>query len=154
RIVRDDEDRHAEILVQALEERDDLSPRFLIEVSRRLVAQKELGARDDGPGDGNTLAFTAGETLRNVFFAMREPHARERLSSPPAALAKADTGVAKRKRDVVDRVRPRQEVERLEHEPHERVAQGRELRIGEAGDIVTGEPDAPGRRCVQATELV
>ena len=65
RIVGDENDGDALLLVEPLEHLEDLLARARIEVPRRLVREEHLGAVDERARDGDALLLAAGELGRD-----------------------------------------------------------------------------------------
>src|SRR5215203_3872310 len=59
RVMRDDENRRAQQLIDLEQRFDDQNTGFGIECTRRLVAEQDLRLLDDGAGDGNPLLLAA-----------------------------------------------------------------------------------------------
>src|SRR5438105_1976035 len=73
---------------------------------------------------------------------------------PRATLARRDSAVEERQLDVLERARPGEQVEHLEHEADLRVAHVGQLVAREARDVLAVEPVAAGRRAIEAAEQV
>src|SRR5579875_3639131 len=86
--------------------------------------------------------------------AVAEAHHGQGRLRPFEPLGLGQAGVLQRQRHVGQRPRPRNQVERLEHEADVAVAQVREVVLVEAADVDTIDPVAPAGRHVQAAEDV
>src|SRR5436190_1727489 len=83
-----------------------------------------------------------------------EPDRGQPLAGARAPRSGRQPRVDQRELDVFQRARPGQEVERLEDEPDLAVADPRELGPREAGDVLTVQDVAAGRRRVKTAEHV
>ena len=64
--MRDEDDRHAELGAQSLEQPHDLRLDRHVERGRRLVGDQKLGLGQERHGDHDALAHAAGELVRIV----------------------------------------------------------------------------------------
>ena len=126
-----------------------------VEVAGRLVAHQDRGAVDERPGDRHALLLAAGELGGMVVEPVGQADTLERLAGPFAALAGGDPpGIDHRQFDILQRRRPRQEVEVLEHEAEVAVADRSALILGERHHLPVVEPVASGTGAVEAAERV
>ena len=132
RLVRHEDHRHPALAVQALEERDDLEARRGVEVAGRLVGEEQRRAPDERARDRDALLLAARELARQVALAVAEPDLAERGARALALLGRGDAPVDERQLDVLERARPRDQVEALEDEPDLAVAERRRARRGPA----------------------
>ena len=65
----------------------DALPGVGIQIAGRLVREQHGGMRHEGAGDGHALLFAAGQLLRVVRGARRQPHLFERLRRRGAGIA-------------------------------------------------------------------
>ena len=144
------------VAVQLLEHAQDLHAAPGVQVPGRLVGEEELRAVDQRPRDGHALLLAAGELRGFVVHAVAQAHALEHLrrALAPFAFRPGVGRVADRHHHVLQRARPRKQVERLEDEADHAVAQVRALVGGGAGDLVAVQPVLAGGRVVQAAEDV
>ena len=77
-------------------------------------ARSRSGLVHERAGDGHALLLAAGELRRAVVDAIGQADRLERRSRE--AVVPVAVGVEQRQLDVLERARPRQEVEGLEHE--------------------------------------
>ena len=108
---------------EAVEHAEHLVGRLGVEVAGGLIREQDRRRRHESAGDRDALLLTAGELLRLVVDAVGESDELERREGAGAALGAADPRVEQRKLDVGERRHPRDQVERLEHEPDLPVAQ-------------------------------
>ena len=126
-VVGDEDDRPAGG-VELVEEAHDVRAGVAVEVAGRLVGQDERRLRDERPGDRDPLLLAAGQLGRLVVEPVAQPEPLERGLRPGGPLAARDALVQQRRRDVVERRRPRQQVVRLEDEPDRPAAEPRPAR--------------------------
>ena len=82
RIVGDEDDGDALVLVELLEHFKDLLAGVGIEVPRRLVGEEHLGAVDERPRDGDALLLAAGELGGLMVDAVRQADFVQHLHGP------------------------------------------------------------------------
>src|SRR5690606_30203751 len=89
-IVRDEQVREPELVLQVLEDVQHLRLNGDVERRDRLVRDDELRAQGERSRDADTLALTAGELVRVAVLQRRvEAHARQQLRNPRLALGPA-----------------------------------------------------------------
>ena len=71
KVVRDEDDRHAEFMLQAPDELKNLRLHGHVERRGGLVGDQQLRPRDEGRGNHHALAHAAGEFVRIVMEAFR-----------------------------------------------------------------------------------
>ncbi len=71
-VVRDDDDRLAEIAIQRHQQRHDFLRRMGVQVAGRFVGQQQVGIGGQCPGDRHTLLLAAGEFVGPVVHAVRQ----------------------------------------------------------------------------------
>ena len=125
-----------------------------VEVAGRLVGEDQHRARDQRPGDGDALLLAAGELGRLVVEPVAEPEALERSPRALRPLVPRDALVDERRGDVLERGRPREEVERLEDEADGAAPDAGQVVVVERPDLRPGEPVAPGCRPIEAADDV
>src|SRR5262249_37723195 len=113
---------------------------------RRLVHER---ARDR-----HALPLAARQLVGAVVHAVRELHALQRALGAPLALRARDAGVHERELDVRERVRARQEVERLEHEADPAVPHARELVVLHARHELAVQPVLAGAGRIETADEV
>ena len=101
-------------------------------------ARSSDGLADERAGDGDALALAAGELVRPVVHAVREPDRLERRLGAGAPLGPRHAAVDERQLDVRERGRARQELEGLEDEA--------DLAVAEVGERVVRQRRARRRR--------
>ena len=117
-------------------------------------ASSSAGLGDERAGDRGALPLAARELAREVPAAVAETGAGEHLERAPAALVARHAAVQQRQLDVAQHARPREQVEALEDEADEPVAQHRQARRGEVRDLLVGEQVRALARRVEAAEDV
>ena len=140
--------------VQVEEKAKDLLAGAAVEVSGRLVCQEQRWLGHEGSRDRHALPLATRELSRLVLHPVLQPHSGERLDRAIAALPLAHPAVYERQLHVLQRGRPRQELEALEDESDLEIAHVRQLVVGEQADVAPGEPVTPGGRHVQAADDV
>ena len=156
-LVRDEDNRDAALPVELLEDVHDLAARARIEVSGRLVREDDRRLIDERSRDRNTLLLTARQLVRKVVKAVAKPDDLERLHGAAVALGPLHlrpTVVEQRQLDVVERRRPGQQVEALEHESDLLVAHDGELVLRHARDVLAVEEVFAAGGAVEAAEDV
>jgi hypothetical protein len=151
RVVGDEHDRPT-VRVQRAQDVEDVMAGLRVEVAGRLVGEDDRRVGDDGPGDGDPLLLAAGQLPRLVPEAVAEAEPLEGLAGARLALAARDALVQQRRRDVLERRGPRQEVVGLEDEADRPAADRGEAVVGEAGDRRARELVLARRRPVEAAE--
>jgi hypothetical protein len=86
-VVRDHDDGHPVLAVDAAEQIHDLPGRGRVQVAGRLVGQQQLGAADQGAGDGHALLLPARELRRQVAHARGQAQVGQHLLDAPGPLA-------------------------------------------------------------------
>src|SRR2546426_660936 len=74
------------IVLQSLKEVHHLETRLAVEISRRLVREKNRRAVQQRPRNRDTLLLAAGQLIRMVRRAIEQPHFGERRVRPAPAL--------------------------------------------------------------------
>src|SRR6266700_468372 len=88
-VVRDQDDRGVELLLQVLQEVEDLRLDSDVERGGRLVGDQQVRIVDQGHGDHGTLPHTAGELVRVLvepLLRLRDAHPVEHLDGPHPSL--------------------------------------------------------------------
>ena len=99
--------------VQLLEEGDECGAVDAIEVSGRLVREKDRRLADQCAGHGRALHLSARQLVRAVLGTRAHPQALEHRASSAAALRRRHAGEGKRQGDVVNDAEAGKQVERL-----------------------------------------
>ena len=115
--------------VQLVEQAHDVAARRRIEVAGRLVRQQDARLRDERPGHRDALALTARHLARPVHHSLAQARRARASASRARCVLALEPGVDQRQLDVVQGVRARQQVERLEYEADFLVADARELAV-------------------------
>ena len=85
-VVRDVDERHAEVALERLQEELHLLAQLQVERAERLVEQQHLRPVDDRAGERDPLALAARELNRLAVAVAVEPHRLQHLVDLPAAL--------------------------------------------------------------------
>jgi hypothetical protein len=124
-----------------------------VEVTRRLVGEKDHWIASHGARHGDTLLLTAGELRGIVLHAVRHPDALERVLHARLALRGRHAAVRERQLDVLVDREIADEVERLEDEADLPVANARAISRRELADrLATQDVAAVARRIEQAED--
>ena len=81
-IVRHDDERHADLVLETLELDLHLSPELAVERCERLVQQQDPRALHDRAGQRDSLALPAGELMRPAVCLRDKVHLGEHLLDP------------------------------------------------------------------------
>src|SRR5262245_7655085 len=112
--VRDEEDRHGELVPERAELIVEAVPGQLVEGSERFVEEQEPRARDERAGERGAHLHAARELAREAVGGVLEADLRERGERSGAALGPWRAGELERERGVVEDAAPRQELRILE----------------------------------------
>ncbi len=126
-----------------------------VEVAGRLVGEDDAAAAMTSARAMATRCCWPPESWFG-WWSTRSPSPTRSSASARAlvALARGDARVEERQLDVLERARPREEVEALEDEAERPVADLGELVAVEPRDLLAGEPVGAERRPVEAAEDV
>ena len=112
--MRDDDDRHAERLVDLLEQVENRLRGVRVEGAGGLVAQEVFRPRGEGAGDGHALLLAAGKLRGIVFCAVGQSDEFEQLGGAGLSLVALDAGDLEREADVAQHRALLEQVEALE----------------------------------------
>ena len=148
-----DDDRHAQLLVELAEDSHDEIACLRIHGPRRLIRQQQLRPVGKGDGDGHPLLLTAGQLVELVVHAILQPHPFQQLLGVGAVIL---TIQHHRHFNILKRRQERQQVAGIVL-PDE--ADGlafilNQLLVGDLQQIPFAYPHLPGRRPVEAAEDV
>ena len=118
------------LLVQLLQQVHHFLAVLRIEVTGRFVGQNQFRVGHYGTGNGHTLLLTAGELLREVLGTVADGHALHRLFDALLAFAGRHAHVEQRQFDVLIHVQLVNQVEALEYEADDTLAQAGALGFG------------------------
>ena len=153
-VVRDEQEREPELTLEIGEEVQDLGLDRDVERGDGLVAHQEARAEGQRPCDPDPLPLAAAERMRVARHVIAgQAHRVEQLAHPRGGRAARGTEVAKRLADdVADReARIQRRVPVLEHHLH-RPPEGAEPPLGDGGDVLALEHDAPPRHRKEAQD--
>src|SRR5215216_4720720 len=151
-VVGDHDHRDPAVGVEAGQQLQHLVARARVEVAGGLVGQQHGRLGDQGPGNGHALLLAARELGGPVLEPVPEPDRLQGLGGQAAALPPAQPPVDQRQADVGHRRGPGQQLEALEHEAHDPVADRGQLVPGQPGHVPSVEPQRPRGRPVQPAE--
>ena len=145
-VVRDEDERDAERLLERLELDLQILAQAGVERAERLVEQQHARPQHERAGQRDALLLTARELPGLALLVAGELHERERLADGLRALRLGDLLVLEAERDVVGDVEVREQRVALEHRV-DVAAVRRRLR-----DVLAVEQDAPARRPLEARD--
>ena len=102
----------------------------------------------------DTLALAPGQLWGAVAHAVSKPHELELFRGAPPSLLAADARVDQRQFDVVERRRPREEVEGLKDESDLSIADPRQLIVAQLAHELTAQPVLARGRRIETTDHV
>jgi len=132
-------DGHLVLPVESAQEIDHFASGLDVQVSRRLVAEENLGPVEERSGDRNPLPFAPGERRGTPSPSSREAHGIEKLvrtgADPRGVTASLATGEEGRESDVLPARQVIEEVVGLKDVAHHAVAKVTDLGVGERPQI-------------------
>src|SRR5471030_1751208 len=142
RLVRDEHDRDAALVLEPLEDVHHLDARAAVEIAGWLVGEENRRVVEQRARDRDALLLAAGQLIRMMISAVGEADCLERgkRAAPPFGRRDFRRTIQERQLDVLHRRRAREQVEALEDEPDLAVANRRELVVVQAGDVAILEP--------------
>jgi hypothetical protein len=135
-----DEDDGVALGLEIVEEGHDLDAGLGVEVAGGLVGEDDGGVVDQGAGDGDALALSAGELVGLVVHAGFEVDVAQGLFGALDALGGGGAVVDERQLDVVQSGGAGQQVEGLEDEADFLVADAGQFVVVERADELAVEP--------------
>ena len=147
--MRDDDDRHAGVARRVLQEPQDLLARYVVEGTRRLVAQEQTRLFGECASDGHALLLTAGELRREVAAPLRESHLGEYLRRIAVHMADVCCHL-----DVFERREVLYQIIELKDKAHFIPAVGGEILNAEMGDVPPTDKDLALTQRIHAAEDV
>ncbi len=126
----------------------------LVQCTGRLVGQQQLGAMNEGPGDGPALLFAAGQQAGPRLRAIGQIDAGQRLAGPGLARRAWDPTVSQGQRHVLQQRQARQQLVVLEDEADLLAAQSAAAPLVERRDLDPIEPVVAAGRALQAAKNV
>ncbi len=150
RVVRDEHQRGAVLAVEAEHEIGHLDAGGDVEVAGRLVGHEELRLARERARDRDALLLAAGKLARIVRRALREADAVEPRACPRRRVVGA--GELERQHHVLERGERGQELERLEHEAEQPLAQRGARVLVERAERLAVHVDLARGRLVEAGE--
>jgi hypothetical protein len=131
-VVSRKDEGDTEAAIQFAHEVDQLRGVVRIEVGGGLISENQSGTMDDGSGDRNALALSAGEQIGPLSGAGRETDAFKRGSGTLAPLAGSHTLHQQRKLDILSGSEDGDEIEGLKDEA--------DFLATESGPAARGQP--------------
>jgi hypothetical protein len=116
--VGDEHDGLTTLLVEAPQEGQHVVRHRRVEVPRRLIGKDQRRLVYQAAGDRDPLLLAAGELHRPMVRTLGQANPPERLARELIRLTALHSRVLARERDILQRGQRRDEVERLEYEPH------------------------------------
>src|SRR5947207_3000540 len=152
-LVRDHDDRLA-AAVQVAEHLHQLGAGGRVEVPGGLIGEQDGGLVHERPGDRDPLALAARQLVGPVVHPVAQPDPGERLGGVLAPLAGGLPRIDQRQLHIVERRRPRQQVERLEAESDLLVADAGQLITRQVAHLLPVQPVFARARRVEAADQV
>src|SRR5438477_9575733 len=140
--------------VQVAEHLHQLGAGGRVEVPGGLIGEQDGGLVHERPGDRDPLALAARQLVGPVVHPVAQPDPGERLGGVLAPLAGGLPRIDQRQLHIVERRRPRQQVERLEHESDLLVADAGQLVIRQVARLLPIQPVFARARRVEAADQV
>lgn len=140
--MRDDDDRHAEIVAEVGEQPEDRSGRLRIQAGRGLIREEHRRLGRQPAGDPDPLALATGKLGRIVVGPVQHADPVEQIAHAPVDLLVGQSEEAQRKGHILGRREPPEQVRGLEHRP-DRAAGGAQLPAGQMGELLPVHPDRP-----------
>lgn len=148
--MRDHDDGHAEVALNFEEQGENDFAGGGIEVTRRLVGEKNFGAVDQRTRDGGTLLFAAGKLGRPMADAFIETNVFERFANACGALGAIDFGEAQRKLDIFFEGHARKKVKGLKDHADGIAAVAGEVRGRKVREVLAVGADGAGSGAIEA----
>ena len=142
------------VACSSLEQAEHVGGRRRVEVAGRLVGEDHRRLGHQRPGDGDPLLLATRQLARRWSARSARPTCSSAASARSRRSAGSHAGVHQRQLDVAPRRQVGEQVELLEHEADEAVADVGELVLVEGCDVVAGEAEDSRRRHVEAPEDV
>jgi hypothetical protein len=119
--------------------REDLDRRRTVEISSRLVGEKDRRSIEDGARDRNTLTLTSRELVRTVMHPVCKSDTVQRSKRALSTTTPSALRVYERQLDILKRGLPRKKFKALKDEANLLVADLREFLRAHSADIATIE---------------
>ena len=149
--MRDQDDRHAERLVDVAEQGEDRRRRLRIERGRGFIAQQNLGLRRQRPGNADTLLLSAGQFRRIAVTLVGKADEFQQRTDALLDLGARAAGDFQRQRHVVEHGAHGQQIEVLE-DHSDLAADTDQFALRQAGDVGAVDNDPSRRRLFQAVD--
>jgi hypothetical protein len=153
-IVRGEDEGEAEAAVEVVHEVDELGGVAGVEVGGRLIGEHQGGTMDDGAGDGDTLAFAAGEQVGTLIGAGGEADTFKSGGGALTAFVAVESLDEQGELDVLGGGEYGDEIEGLKDETDLPAAQGGEALWIQLGGVYAIDEDAAGGGLVDAADEV
>jgi hypothetical protein len=153
-VVMSDEDDGFAALVQPVNEVQDFSAGFRIEVSGRFVGEDHEGIVHERAGDGDALLLATGQLVGAVVEAIAQADEGGQFEAAVVALLEVAALVEEGDLDIFEDAELGDEVIGLKDEPDALAADFRQLIIAHAGDILIPQKVLAGGGAVEATEEI
>src|SRR5580698_9158033 len=145
RVLRDiafmgDKNDRVALGLQTVKQRHDLDTGLRVEVSGGLIGQNDGRFVDQRARNGHTLPLTAGQFIRLMGHAGFHAYGGERTLRALHAFFGGNARINQRQLYVVQRGRPRQQIEGLKYESDFLVADARQFVVIEFADQLAVEP--------------
>src|SRR5690349_5940365 len=154
RVVRHDDDRFLELIIQTAQQRQHFLRALGIELPGGLVEENHRWIGDDRARDADTLLLSAGELSRIVVQTIVEPDDAQREPNALVSLLLRQRREKQGQLDVLIGRQNRQQVELLKHETDMSRAPRRELTRLHRAYLGAGDGDCAPIRLVESRDQV
>jgi hypothetical protein len=154
RVMRDNQDRRIQVLVELVDKLQDFRPRCGVEISRRLVREEDRGIDGKGTRYRNALAFAARKLVREVIHAVVKVNHLEKLFGPCLNFVEGPVTKVQWQSDIFKRTQRGEEIEELKDESDFVATDAREIVIPQAREVLTLDLDCAGGRTIQPSDQV
>ena len=139
-VVGDQQDRLT-ASVKAAEQLEHLLAALAVEGAGRFVGEHDRGLVGERPGDGQTLALSAGQHARGLPRLVADAEQIEQVTSMRLGGTPLASGDHRRHHDVLQRRHPLEQVEELEHDADVLAPHDRQAALIHAGERLPGDHD-------------
>ena len=152
--VMGDEHQRLRAIPSIPKEAEHLAGRRRVEIPGRLVRENDVRPVGQGARQRDPLLLPAGQLRRSGSVLLGNAEIAQQLVRRPTSLPAPPADQQQGELDVLDRRKGRHEIEELEHEADLAATENRQLRLAQAVDTVTVEPDLPCRRSIEPGQQV
>ncbi len=154
RIVRHHDDRFPVVAIERVQQVQDFIPRLAIEVTGRLVAEKEGWIGHNSAGDTYTLLLPTGELRRIVLRALRKPDNFQRDRRTFASFGFREASQKERQLDILRCCQFRQEIVELKYKADMLGAPSGKIAAAKRADFNVIDTDSALRWGIQSSHEI